>query len=94
MVQTMSNNRMKEWADGLVNQQIGVDDDYGNLILSVGLALQQKPEEIQGLSESGQDDIVQDVVRHDGANGSRSRPGMTTLKETTRSNSSNVRYSS
>ena len=90
----MSNNRMKEWADGLVNQRIGVDDDYGNLILSVGLALQQKPEEIQGLSESGQDDIVRDVAQYDGANGSRSRPGITTLTDTAQFKSTNVRYSS
>jgi hypothetical protein len=82
---------MKEWADGLVNQRIGVDDDYGNLILSVGLALQQKPEEVQGLSESGQDHIVHNVAGHGSANESRSRSGMTTLKETTRSNPANVR---
>lgn len=41
-------DRMKEWAENLVNQPVGVNDDYGNLIVSLGIALQQQqPQEIQ-----------------------------------------------
>ena len=83
---TISNDRLKEWADGLVNQPIGVDDDYGNLILSVGLALQQKPEEIHGLPESGQDHVLHNLSGYSGANETRSRPGMITLKDYTQPN--------
>lgn len=40
-------DRMKEWAENLINQPVGVNDDYGNLIVSLGIALQQQPQETQ-----------------------------------------------
>lgn len=38
-----------KWANALVNKPISLSEDYGNLILSTGLAFQQKPQERQGL---------------------------------------------
>lgn len=35
-------DRMREWAENLMNQPVGVHDDYGNLVVSLGIALQQQ----------------------------------------------------
>ena len=76
----MSLDRMKNWADDLVNNPIGVNDDYGNLIVSLGLALEQPPQETHDSQQPGEDQPVQAVVEQSGANECRSKQGMTWLK--------------
>ena len=44
---------MKEWAENLLNRPVGVNDDYGNLIVSLGIALQQQPEEFSSPLDPG-----------------------------------------
>ena len=67
-------DRMKEWADNLVNQPIDVNDDYGNLIMSVGLAVHQKRDETSSLRDPAQVEASKTVSgQHiDGKQASRS----------------------
>lgn len=94
MTQTTSKDRLSEWANGLINQPIGVDDDYGNLILSVGLAHQQKLEATQGPSEVQQDHALCDDSMYNTAKETRSRPGVIASQESTHLNTTNIGDSS
>ena len=57
-----------------MSQPIGISDDYGNLILSTGLAHQQRPHEMQGLPSS-QEEIMHQARREENSTSSRLRPG-------------------
>lgn len=46
----MSTPNLKQWADALVDRPISLSDDWGNLLLSTGVAFQQKPQESGGLT--------------------------------------------
>ena len=73
----MSPDRMKEWAEDLVNNPIGVSDDYGNLIVSLGLALKQPPQEMHDAPQCAQSNTVQDPPEQSGVSECPSKPGTT-----------------
>lgn len=69
-------DRMKEWAEDLVNNPIGVNDDYGNLIVSLGLGLKQAPKETHDSQQPGQDKPVSDAPEQSNADDCRLKPGL------------------
>jgi hypothetical protein len=73
----MSPDRMKEWAEDLVNNPIGVNDDYGNLIVSLGLALKQPPQQTHDSQRMEQKGPVQDASEQNDLNECASKPGTT-----------------
>lgn len=58
----MSTTRAVKWAESLLENPISLGDEYGNLVLSLGISQQQtttasqRPSEIDCLSRSSQDD--------------------------------------
>ena len=45
----MATVKLETWAKSLVDKPISLSDDWGNMILSTGLAFQQRPQDRQGL---------------------------------------------
>ena len=56
----MSTSDPDLWAESLLNHRVGMFDDYGNLVLSIGFAQQQKPQEMHGL-HSWREEPTQDA---------------------------------
>lgn len=48
----MAEPDLKQWADALIDKPINLADDWGNLLLSTGVAFQQKPQESLGLTST------------------------------------------
>ena len=42
----------QKWADSLMEKPISLNDDWGNMLLSSGLAFQQKPQKCNGLGST------------------------------------------
>ena len=74
-------NRMKEWAENLLNQPVGVNDDYGNLIVSLGIALQQQPQRFfSPLDPESNEDSTNASERKNIASQGVSNPGIIVMQ--------------
>jgi hypothetical protein len=74
---------MKEWAENLLNRPVGVNDDYGNLIVSLGIALQQQPQEFfSPLDPKLNEDSTNASKRKSTASQSVSNPSMLVMQLT------------
>ena len=68
---------MKEWAENLLNQPVGVNDDYGNLVVSLGIALRQQSQDpFSPLDDKPNEDLSNAIERKNTTSQGDSKPGM------------------